>query len=131
MCTSFVIQSTAAGFDDGASARSPTEPVNPEHAHFTVFRHRHRREPPPGLKAVRPRLRLRALRLDPRTPCSRARDQPEAPEPTPKGDLTDPAPSGMTSNTAARYVSGAHPRLYPLDPIAPGQEALPLLVSKA
>ena len=53
-----------------------------------------------ALKAVRPRLRLRALRLDRDAAHTPVREPPEPPEkrppPTPSSDLTGPAPSWMT-----------------------------------
>src|SRR6476659_7662674 len=53
-----------------------------------------------ALKAVRPRLRLRALRLDRGAAHTPVQEPPEPPEkrppPTPSRDLTGTAPSWMT-----------------------------------
>ncbi len=49
-----------------------------------------------GLKAVRPRLRLRALRLDPAPGLGVARTRPETGKTDRVTPLTGPAPSGMT-----------------------------------
>src|SRR6476660_8066825 len=56
-----------------------------------------------GLKAVRPRLRLRALRLDPDTAHTPAQQTPGTTRKTDETplspDLTGPAPSWMTPRT--------------------------------